>query len=240
MSKHPYIPLYTGDWKKDPQLALCSVTTRGIWFELICCMHDGNVGTLSATTEQFARLARCTHDEMERAITELSSTGTGVIELNLDGSKTIGCRRLMRKQEISKLRMVSGSKGGVKTQAKREQSPEYDNENEGVLRVREFVREEGGKESDADWFFWKCHANGWTNGGRQILDWKATFRSWQRAGYLPSQKQQSKNGSKPPERVDYKSSYLPPQKEISDEELQRNREIVRQETEKLRQQFRMQ
>jgi len=186
--KHPYIPLYTGDWKKDPQLAICSVTTRGIWFELICCMHDSGVGSLTATSEQFARLARCTVAEMEVAITELSTTGAGDIQLNLDGSKTIGCRRLMRKEHISKLRMVSGSKGGVKTQAKREHIPEYANENEGVLRVREFARGEGICEPDADWFFFKCHGNGWTNGGQAIRDWKATLRSWQRGGYLPSQK----------------------------------------------------
>jgi hypothetical protein len=63
-----------------------------------------------------------------------------------------------------------------------------------VVKVREFARGEGIGEGDADWFFWKCHANGWCNGGRSILDWKATLRSWNKAGYLPSQKVGRNNG----------------------------------------------
>lgn len=45
--------------------------------------------------------------------------------------------------------------------------------------------------SDADWFWHKCEANGWTNGGKPIKDWRATVRSWKAGGYIPSQK----NGS---------------------------------------------
>ncbi len=54
--------------------------------------------------------------------------------------------------------------------------------------VREFARGEGIPDSDADWFFWKCEGNGWTNGGKPIRNWKATLRSWKQAKYLPSQK----------------------------------------------------
>lgn len=42
--------------------------------------------------------------------------------------------------------------------------------------------------SDAEWFFFKCEGNGWKNGGKPILNWKATVRSWKSGGYLPSQK----------------------------------------------------
>jgi len=45
--------------------------------------------------------------------------------------------------------------------------------------------------SDADWFFFKCEGNGWTNGGKPIKDWKATIRSWMSAEYLPSLKNKS-------------------------------------------------
>ena len=62
--------------------------------------------------------------------------------------------------------------------------------------VREFAKGEGVSESDADWFFYKCEGNGWTNAGKKIRDWKATFRSWHKARYLPSQKQ-GVNGQRP-------------------------------------------
>lgn len=43
-------------------------------------------------------------------------------------------------------------------------------------------------ESDADWFWNKCQANGWTNGGRPIKSWQHTIASWKAGSYMPSQK----------------------------------------------------
>lgn len=51
---------------------------------------------------------------------------------------------------------------------------------------------------DADYFFYKCEGCGWLNGGRPIKDWKGVVRSWQQAGYLPSQKL---NGQPKPETL---------------------------------------
>ena len=42
--------------------------------------------------------------------------------------------------------------------------------------------------ADAEWFFWKCEGNDWTNGGKPIKNWKATLKAWRAAKYLPSQK----------------------------------------------------
>lgn len=42
--------------------------------------------------------------------------------------------------------------------------------------------------SDAEWFFYKCEGCGWKNGGKPIVSWQMTLRSWKTAGYLPSQK----------------------------------------------------
>lgn len=42
--------------------------------------------------------------------------------------------------------------------------------------------------TDGECCFHKWEGNGWTNGGRKIVCWKATIRSWRTAGYLPSQK----------------------------------------------------
>lgn len=48
-------------------------------------------------------------------------------------------------------------------------------------------------ESDARFMFDKWQGNGWMNGKAKIKDWKATVRSWQTAGYMPSQKQSNGN-----------------------------------------------
>ncbi len=59
-----------------------------------------------------------------------------------------------------------------------------------LQEVREFTRGEGICESDAEWFWHKCEGSGWMNNGKSIKNWKAVLRSWQKAKYLPSQKQQ--------------------------------------------------
>lgn len=60
--------------------------------------------------------------------------------------------------------------------------------------VRLYCAKSGIVESDADWFYFKCEGNGWTNNGKPIRKWGATLISWKNGKYLPSQKQ-SVNGS---------------------------------------------
>lgn len=80
MAKLPYIPFFTGDWLKDPELSLCSPATRGVWIDLLCAMHEcDRSGELCGTTEQLSRLARCQTVELTHALTELQATGAAVV-----------------------------------------------------------------------------------------------------------------------------------------------------------------
>jgi hypothetical protein len=135
-----------------------------------------------------ARLLGLTEQETADAVKCLLEGGVA----SQDQNGALINRRMVREEDIKKKRKLAGSLGGSKTQATREQTPDIDNGSEdGLKRVREFARGEGISEDDADWFYWKGKGNGWTNGGKPILDWKATLRSWNRAGYLPSQKPKS-------------------------------------------------
>lgn len=58
-----------------------------------------------------------------------------------------------------------------------------------IDEVRTFCAEIGLPESDGDATFWKWEGNGWINGSKPIVSWKATIRSWKAAGHMPSQKQ---------------------------------------------------
>jgi len=55
--------------------------------------------------------------------------------------------------------------------------------------VEDYAKEVGATRSDGQvmWDHWE--AGGWKRGNQQIKCWKAAFRSWQRQGWLPSQKQ---------------------------------------------------
>lgn len=92
----PYIPLYTGDWIKDPQLSMCSPLTRGIWIDLLCAIHELNDGgSITGTVQQFTRICRCSEQEFEFAIKELSVTKTGHVT-QCHNEVTIQSRRIAR------------------------------------------------------------------------------------------------------------------------------------------------
>jgi len=64
-----------------------------------------------------------------------------------------------------------------------------------LSEIIEFCAESGLPKSDAEYFHDHWAANGFRNGTHRIKDWHALIRSWNRAGYLPSQKQ-NQNPSK--------------------------------------------
>lgn len=87
---------YVGDWVRDPELSICTPSSRGIWMDLICAMHDlGRSGIVTGTVEQLCRKCRCTAAEMSAALVELKATKTADIS-ERNGVFTIICRRLQR------------------------------------------------------------------------------------------------------------------------------------------------
>lgn len=194
--KLPHIPFYTGDYMKDPQLSLCTSATRGIWMDLLCAMHESDrSGELRGTSEQLARLARCSTVELVQALTDLQNSRAADVEKRND-TWVVANRRMKREAFIREKRAAAGSLGGSKAQANREQRPDTDNDIDCQRTVEEFCVSLGLPKNDGTACFHKWQGNGWTNGGEQIRDWKATIRSWKAAGYMPSQRP-DKNGSKP-------------------------------------------
>jgi hypothetical protein len=235
-----YMKFNIGDWLTDPRLSLCSPLARGVWIDLLCAMYQlDRIGELRGTTEELARLARCSTVEFVTAMTDIQNKLAGDVEQR-NGSWLIANRRMKREADIREKRQQAGSIGGSKSGANREANPHQNcisNSNCSCLeRVREFARGEGIQDSDAQWFYFKGEGSGWTNGGEPIRDWKATLTSWKRAGYLPSQK----NGSqkvvtfqKAKEKAPIYDK-LTPSREPTDEELANMRRIALAEKEKLR------
>ncbi len=76
--------VYPGDWKKDPELSLCSPSTRGIWFDWICSMAEisaaGRPPILTGSATALARLARCSPEEALLALNELGENQAAEIQ----------------------------------------------------------------------------------------------------------------------------------------------------------------
>lgn len=99
MGKLPAIQFYTGDWIKDPQLSMCSPSSRGIWIDMLCAMHEaGRGGQITGTGEQLARLCRCTSAELIETIADLRSTGAAIVS-EREGVFTVINRRMKRENE---------------------------------------------------------------------------------------------------------------------------------------------
>ncbi len=57
MNKRPSLQFYPADWRKDPQLQMCDMSTQGIWINILCCMWEANEeGKLEGTWDDFSRL----------------------------------------------------------------------------------------------------------------------------------------------------------------------------------------
>lgn len=108
MGQHHPMEWDSRAWRSDPAVHLLTPLARGLWFELLNCMHElGRVGELRGTTEEFAGFARCSPAESAHMITELIRTrAADVTERN--GHVTIRNRRMTREhkeRESTRLRV---------------------------------------------------------------------------------------------------------------------------------------
>lgn len=93
----PWFKFFPSWWTSDTELSKCTPATRGVWIDLICAMHQsGRSGELSGTTDQIARLARCSTVELTHALTELQNTKTADVTFRNNNVTVIN--RLMKRE----------------------------------------------------------------------------------------------------------------------------------------------
>ena len=154
LRNQPYLPLYVQDYLTDEKLSMCSWATQGIYIKLLCLLHKSDpYGTILLKQndkhgENFAlnfaikitRLLPIDKDTLCAAIQELVNEGCLII----DGDRLFQ-KRMVRDNEISEIRALSGSKGGKKTQnfakAKSKANTESDIVNEDYILLYKKVVE---------------------------------------------------------------------------------------------------
>lgn len=102
MAKLPWFKFNPSWWIGDTELSKCTPATRGVWIDLLCAMHQsGRSGELCGTTDQIARLARCSTAELTHALTELQTTGTADVTFRNNNVTVIN--RLMKREAKNRL-----------------------------------------------------------------------------------------------------------------------------------------
>lgn len=87
---------------KDPAVSALSPAARGIWWDIICVMHEaGRSGVLTGSRASLSRLARCSTDELGSALNEFAVCGTCDVQ-ECNGLVTVVCRRMKREAESRK------------------------------------------------------------------------------------------------------------------------------------------
>lgn len=113
-SKRPGLKWYPGDLRRDVALQSCSIAARGLWYELLWVMHDGEpYGHLSVegnrlSEQQVATLVGVTPSVFRKLSAELLAAG-------VPSQREDGCwfsRRMVRDEEIRLARANGGKAGG--------------------------------------------------------------------------------------------------------------------------------
>jgi hypothetical protein len=105
---------YPADWRKDPELRVCSIAARGLWIDMIALMHEGEpyghlvVNGIAISEPQLARLVGESTAVVKRLLAELESRN--VFSRNAEG--VIFSRRMVADEHIRDVRAASGKLGG--------------------------------------------------------------------------------------------------------------------------------
>lgn len=208
---------YVGDWRKDPGVQALGYHDRGVWFEMICLMHESEergkllLNGAPMPEDALARLLGLDKQILTTTITTLLTYG---VTSRCEETGAIICRRMIRDENLRKVRANAGKQGGNPLLVKQKRTTEVKQiltpststststsfstslkkkEKPTIDDVRAFCSESGLPESDGDYMFHHWESNGWTKSGKAIKDWKAMIRSWKSAGYLPSQKSNTRS-----------------------------------------------
>lgn len=124
--KLPAFQFYPADWRKDPGVQALSYHDRGVWFEILCLMHESEQrGKLTLNgkpmpEDALARLLGLDKQNLTKVINNLLEYGVA----SRDEQGFLINRRMIKDENIRQMRAIFGQKGG---------SQRVENERENLL-----------------------------------------------------------------------------------------------------------
>lgn len=113
--KLPAIQFYPADWRKDPGVQSLDYFDRGVWFEILCLMHESpDRGKLTLNgepmpDEALARILGLDNQTLTKTLTTLLKYGVASRD---DETGALMNRRMVKDENIRKIRAEAGKKGG--------------------------------------------------------------------------------------------------------------------------------
>ena len=124
---------------KDPALRSVSLSSKGLWIDLLCMMAESErrgyleINGQAPSNIQLTRMVGCTQEELRGCLGELTDAGV------LSSTKTgvIFSRRMVRDDNLSKLRKKCGEKGGNPSLKPGCPNPYYNKENDILVNQKD-------------------------------------------------------------------------------------------------------
>jgi hypothetical protein len=113
--KLPAFQFYPADWRKDPGVQSLSFHDRGVWFEIVCLMHESEqrgklmLGGQAMPESALARLLGLDKQNLTNTLTTLFEYG---VVSRCEHTGALINRRMIRDEKIRKIRAESGKMGG--------------------------------------------------------------------------------------------------------------------------------
>ncbi len=100
--RHWYMGWVVNDWMTDPAVSLLKESTRGIFFDALCCMFlQDRCGQIVGTIVDLARLCRTTPNAMRAAVDDIRFRNAADVS-EADNLVTLKNRRMSREYEARK------------------------------------------------------------------------------------------------------------------------------------------
>jgi hypothetical protein len=114
MAKLPALQFYPADWRKDPGVQALNYFDRGVWFEILCFMHESEqrgrllLAGRPLPDDALARLLGLDKQALKSTLSRLIEYGVA----SRDAEGVLVNRRMVRDEEIRQIRVEAGKKGG--------------------------------------------------------------------------------------------------------------------------------
>lgn len=113
--KMPAMQFYPADWRKDLAVQSLGYHDRGVWFEMLCLMHESSergvllLAGLPMQDDVIARLLGLDNQTFNQTLTSLLTYG---VAKRRDGDKAIYSKRMVADDQLCEIRRKAGKLGG--------------------------------------------------------------------------------------------------------------------------------
>jgi hypothetical protein len=164
----PAFQFYPADWRKDPGVQSLDFETRGIWWEIICLLHESDergVLLLNGKPMPEDALCRLLGLDKQKLTTALTTILTYGVAKRRESDGALYSKRMVADENLRQIRKLAGSKGGnplllnqkPTSQVKQRSTPSSSSSSSSSISTESLTLPFGSPEFEEAWKKWQKH-----------------------------------------------------------------------------------